>query len=489
MAATLAAAVTSAAVKAAIPPAAATARTVSSPAARCASATTTRAPSAANASAAARPMPPPPPVMTAVRPASRPAMVISILRSRSCPLEVPPPFPRRHRLVELPLLGAREVDEVLDHLGAEGLAEERRALELRGRLRQRAGHLRQALGLVDVGREQRRRLEAARQPVEAGREGGGEDEVGIGVRTRDATLDPQRAAVADDAEARGAVVVRPGDPGRRERPRLVALVGVDIRREEQRRRPGVRDKTAEPPAKLVRDARAGAGDRTLALEQRRRAVGRPEARVDVHGAPRPALVELRHEGERQVLLIGDLLGGLLVEDVAVGHLERVGVTDVDLVLAGTPLALGELDRHARGLEVMADGADQRLHLPALQRMVVLEVPAEGLEVVEALALGGSVGVAQHEELELRGGHDAHARGGRALDLPLEDGARRHGHERVALLLDDVAEDDRRVLEPGRAAERREVRHAAYVTVALLPRGEAIAGDGVHLHAAGEEVVP
>src|SRR6059058_6586499 len=150
MAATLAAAVTSAAVKAAIPPAAATARTVSSPAARCASATTTRAPSAANASAAARPMPPPPPVMTAVRPASRPAMVISILRSRSCPLEVPPPFPRRHRLVELPLLGAREVDEVLDHLGAEVLAEERRALELRGRLRQRAGHLRQALGLVDV---------------------------------------------------------------------------------------------------------------------------------------------------------------------------------------------------------------------------------------------------------------------------------------------------------------------------------------------------
>ena len=46
---------------------------------------------------------------------------------------------------------------------------------------------------------------------------------------------------------------------------------------------------------------------------------------------------------------GDLLGAVLVDDVAVGHLDGGGVAQVDLVLAGAPLALAALDGDAGGV--------------------------------------------------------------------------------------------------------------------------------------------
>ena len=67
------------------------------------------------------------------------------------------------------------------------------------------------------------------------------------------------------------------------------------------------------------------------------------------------------------LLVGDLLGRVLVDGVAVGHLERLGVEQVDLVLALAGLALGELDGHARGLHAVADVADDVL-IPGVWRM-------------------------------------------------------------------------------------------------------------------------
>ena len=77
--------------------------------------------------------------------------------------------------------------------------------------------------------------------------------------------------------------------------------------------------------------------------------------------------------------------------------------------------------------VAADGADQRLDLEALQRVVVLDVPADGREAIEALLLcADSIGLAQDEELELGGAH-RHVAGGRgALELAPEDRARRDG---------------------------------------------------------------
>ncbi len=63
--------------------------------------------------------------------------------------------------------------------------------------------------------------------------------------------------------------------------------------------------------------------------------------------PGPSRVRLRHEGDAHALLVGDLLQALLEDDVTVGHLERIGVADVELVLAEAPLALRVLDGDAR----------------------------------------------------------------------------------------------------------------------------------------------
>ena len=83
-----------------------------------------------------------------------------------------------------------------------------------------------------------------------------------------------------------------------------------------------------------------------------RAVGVPEAEVDVAAAAGPGVVGLGHEGDRVAVLVGDLLAAVLEQGVAVGGFQRVGVVDVDLVLPGSRFALGELDRDAGRGEVV-----------------------------------------------------------------------------------------------------------------------------------------
>ena len=63
----------------------------------------------------------------------------------------------------------------------------------------------------------------------------------------------------------------------------------------------------------------------------------------------------------------------------VGHVERVGIADVDLLLARAPLALGVLDRDAGALQAVADGAHHALLLGGLEDVIVLDVGAGGLQ--------------------------------------------------------------------------------------------------------------
>ena len=56
---------------------------------------------------------------------------------------------------------------------------------------------------------------------------------------------------------------------------------------------------------------------------------------------------------------GDLLRAVLVDRVLVGGAQRVGVAEVDLVLAEVALALGVLDDDAGARHRVADPADQR----------------------------------------------------------------------------------------------------------------------------------
>src|ERR1700687_3715356 len=96
----------------ACPPARWTSSTTFRPDASLTSATTTFAPSPANSNADSRPMPLPAPVITATLSASLPM---------SPSFEEPSPFPARHDLVELALLGLEEVKVMRDDLVAGGL--------------------------------------------------------------------------------------------------------------------------------------------------------------------------------------------------------------------------------------------------------------------------------------------------------------------------------------------------------------------------------
>src|SRR5437016_831721 len=160
-------------------------------------------------------------------------------------------------------------------------------------------------------------------------------------RARDAILDPQRRPLAARAEAGGAVVERPGDARRRERPGLVALVGVDVGRVEPRQLARARHLPGHPLAEERR-----AVGLALLVEQVPPPGLVPQARVEVEARARLAHVVFRHEGDADALRVRDLLGAVLVDDVVVGGGHGLAVVQVDLLLPGAPLALARLDRDA-----------------------------------------------------------------------------------------------------------------------------------------------
>src|SRR5438046_1782578 len=142
-------------------------------------------------------------------------------------------FPAGDDLVEQPLLGVTVVQVVVDDLVAERGARDMPLLERGDRLAQRR---REALGirLVGVPLERRRQLELLLDPVQPRRKQRGEREVRVDIAAGDARLDPLGRAVANDPEAARAVVAAPGERRRRPASGRVALVRVDVRREEER---------------------------------------------------------------------------------------------------------------------------------------------------------------------------------------------------------------------------------------------------------------
>src|SRR5258706_12397841 len=341
------------------------------------------APSLAKRSAAWRPMPLPAPVMRAT-------LSLSLIGRESDPFEVSLALPVRDGLVIGRGLGAIEVSVVFDDVLAEGaLGELARGEEL-DRLGKRPRHVLAVLRHIDVADEPLRRLGLARDALQAGGERGGKREVRIAIRARDAAFDAHRRSVADHAEAGGAVVVAPGEARRRPRRVDVALVRIDGRRIEDHQLGHARHPAAEEPAEEL----------AVLLEHVLRVA--PQADVDVAARARLVGGELGHEGERQAGGIGQLLQALLEDHVPVGHVERAGVAHVHLVLAVAPFALGGLDRHAGQLEVAAHRGVEALGACALQDVIVLEVPAGGLEVAVSLQRRVAVAGAEEVVLELSG---------------------------------------------------------------------------------------
>ena len=171
----------------------------------------------------------------------------------------------------------------------------------------------------------------------------------------------------------------------------------------------------------------------------------------------------------------------------IGHLDRLGVAQIELGLAGSPLALRELDRDAGAVHAVPDRPDQALLLGGLEDVVVLDVPAGGLEVAVDLLACAVERLVEDVELELGGHVDDEAQLARPRHLALEDRARRMRHG-LTVVVDHVAEHQRGALEPGDPAQRDEIRADREVAVAELPGRRLVARHRLHLHVEREQVV-
>ena len=305
------------------------------------------------------------------------------------------PLPIRHGGVVGLDLDARLVEVVVDHLVAEGRARDRRLAEQLRRLAQRRRQLVHAGG-VGVAGQRLGQLQFVLDAVEAAGDDRGDAEVRVDVAAGHAVLDPQRRAVADDAQRAGAVVDAPGDAGRREAALREPLVGVDGRRVEQRELAQRREDPGDPAAHQRAEAvRAVAG-------HHRRPGLVAHRQVDV-AAVALALVELRHEGQRLAVVAGDRLRAVLVDGVLVGGLEHLRVAEGDLLLAEVALALHALAVQPGAVHRQPDVAQQRLEPARGEQVVVDVVVGRRREIAIAAGPGIPIRVVEDDELELGAG--------------------------------------------------------------------------------------
>ena len=183
----------------------------------------------------------------------------------------------------------------------------------------------------------------------------------------------------------------------------------------------------------------------------------------------------------------DLLGGVLVDGVTIRHLQRVGVLEVDLVLAEPGFSLRELHGDPRGVDAVTDGADDVLVARRLQHVIVLDVRAVRTKTSVVAGSRVFVALAEEEELELRAALHRVAGGMCARHLAPEDLAGRDLHRLARLDVAQVAQHERGLLEPRQLAQRGEIRLAQHVAVPGLPAREAIAGQRVHVDVDREQV--
>jgi hypothetical protein len=185
--------------------------------------------------------------------------------------------------------------------------------------------------------------------------------------------------------------------------------------------------------------------------------------------------------------VRDLFGPVLVDRVVVRHRQRVGVPEVDLVLARPRLALGGLDANPRTVHAVPDLADERLVVRGREHVVVEDVGHRRRQVAVVPAVRLLVGLLEQEELQLGAEHRRESEFRGALDLGAQHlpGRRRH---RRAVLPGHVAEHECRRLEPRDPAQRREVGQQREVAVPPLPARDRVARHRIHLHLEREQVV-
>ena len=188
----------------------------------------------------------------------------------------------------------------------------------------------------------------------------------------------------------------------------------------------MRQKSAEEVSERGRGLRRRPRERLIPGEDRLARLVL-KAGVDMEAASGEVGIILRHEGQAVAGGAGDLFRGQLVENVPIGHLERRGVAQIDLVLAGTPFSLAELDGDRRSIDAVSDRAEDILDEGRGEDVIVLHVPPRSVEPSMTTLPGVAIAPAKEEELELAPHRGLQAALRVPRELTLKDSPRRHLH--------------------------------------------------------------
>ena len=372
---------------------------------------------------------------------------------------------------------------MVDRPVAERLAQHGGAAQPLGRGGQRARDLGHRGVVVDVARHRRIEVQPLFDPLQTGGQKRGLGQVGVHVGPGHPAFHPHRLGpLAAQAEPGGAVVHGPRDLGRRERPLGETLVGIDVGRHEHRHVARVFQHPGAEGAHRVGHAVIGVGVVERGLGPL------PQRQVHMRGAAHHPGPPLGQEGRADPLLPGDLLDRLLGDGVVVGAVHRGGIADVQLFLPRLGLALGILDRHARGQQVIADRPHHMLFLHGGQHVVVEVVGRIGLEHLIVLRPQAVVIALEQKELQFGRHHRRQAHPLGPGDLALQDRAGGMFDVGMVVVVADIAEHHRRPLQPRHAAQRRKVGLHHVVAVSRRPRGRPIAVRRRHIEVGGQQVV-
>ena len=149
--------------------------------------------------------------------------------------------------------------------------------------------------------------------------------------------------------------------------------------------------------------------------------------------------------------------------------------------------LGELDRDSRPLHPEPHLSHEVLVARGREDVVVHDVRNGGGQIPVALFGGILEAVPVEVELELRRKHGRVAERVGSLVL-LEQNLSGRGDDRAAVLPGDVAEHERRPLQPRNSPERREIRNDREVAVAAFPIRHGVARNRIHLHIERQQIV-
>ncbi|CAI8250238.1 MAG: Uncharacterised protein [SAR116 cluster bacterium] len=115
--------------------------------------------------------------------------------------------------------------------------------------------------------------------------------------------------------------------------------------------------------------------------------------------------------------------------------------------------------------MVAQRAHQMLFLCCLQDVVVLIVTADRVQIAEAGFADFVKALLEDEEFQLGGHHRCQAQRVGARHLPLQYGARCMPHLFMRVVVQHITQDKCRAIQPGKAAQRRQVRLHDIVAIA------------------------